>query len=350
METENNFSKQFFYSLGLFALIFFWANIFWDYSGELVSRINGTQMATVAEVVKESPPKAEETLLPPIKLAFVGDIMLDRGVKYSLNKNFGGDYGELFSKVKDQLAGYDLLFGNLEGPVSDKGADGGSLYSFRFETKVIPVMKDAGFDIFSVANNHIFNWGQVAFEDTLARLADEGIDYVGGGMSGSEAYQEKIVNVSGVEIAFLAFSEFKDGGVNSTSTKSGIALISEEEIKNSVSKARSKADLVIVSFHFGNEYETKPNDFQKKYAELAMDSGADLVIGSHPHVVENPEQYKNAWVAYSLGNFIFDQAFSDATMQGGLLEVEVNKETKLIEKVNLKNVILNSKFQVESIK
>jgi hypothetical protein len=229
---ETNFTKQFFWSLGLFALVFFWTNIIWDYSGEVVKRMSGTQMAAVAEVVKESPPKAEETplLLPlsPITVAFVGDIMLDRGVKYSVNKNFGGDYGELFSKVADQLQGYDLLFGNLEGPVSDKGSDGGNLYSFRFEPKVIPVLREAGFDIVSMANNHIFNWGREAFEDTLNRLSDGGIDYVGGGLSGGEAYQEKIVDVSGIKIAFLAFSEFKDGAVTSTSTKSGIALISEE--------------------------------------------------------------------------------------------------------------------------
>jgi len=350
---ETTFVKQFIWSLGVFAMIFLWTNVLWDYSGELVHKIGSSQVAAVAEVVKEAPFKAKETPLllplPPIKLAFVGDIMLDRGVKYSVNKNFSSDYGELFSKVKDQLVGYDLLFGNLEGPVSDKGNDGGNLYSFRMNPKVIPVLKEAGFDIVSVANNHIFNWGQKAFEDTLVRLSAEQISYVGGGFTGTEAYQEKILDVKGVKIAFLAFSEFKDGAVTSTSTKAGIALISDVEIRNSVSRARSEADLVIVSFHFGDEYELEPNKAQKKHAELSMDSGADLVIGSHPHVVQKVGQYKNAYITYSLGNFIFDQNFSPETMQGGLLEVEVNLNTKLIEKVNLKKVLLNNKFQIESI-
>ena len=358
METENNLGKQIIWSLGIFALIFFWTNILWDYSGELVSRISGSNLASVATpvIVTEYSETSSNSLVskpaiikPNIKLAFVGDIMLDRGVKYSVNKNFGGDYAELFTKVKTQLQSYDLLFGNLEGPVSDKGNDGGNIYSFRFEPKIIPVLKDAGFDIVSVANNHIFNWGREAFEDTLSRLSADGLNYVGGGISGSEAYQEKVVNVSGVKIAFIAFSEFRDGAVTSTSTKSGIAIIGEDEIKNSVSRARSEADLVLVSFHFGEEYQNQPNDFQQKYAELAMDSGADLVIGSHPHVVQAVGRYKNAYITYSLGNFIFDQYFSEETMHGGLLEVEVNSSSKLIEKVNLKDVLLNKKYQIESI-
>jgi len=364
-EGENkpvNYTKQFIYSLGLFALIFLWANVFWDYSGGLANKMSGSQTAAVAEIVEHNRPVSNHLPSPTqdsslekeeidghLTVAFVGDIMLDRGVKYSVNKKMGGDYRELFVKVEDQLKGYDLLFGNLEGPVSDKGSDGGSLYSFRMDPKVIPVLEEVGFDIFSVANNHVFNWGQKAFTDTLERLSNAGIDYVGGGLDGPEAYQEKLVEVKGVKIAFLALSEFKDGAVSSTSTQPGIALIREAEIKDKVSRARAEADLVVVSFHFGEEYQTKPNDYQQKYAELAMDSGADLVIGSHPHVVQTVGRYKNAYIIYSLGNFIFDQAFSPETMWGGLLEVEINGESKQIEKVNLKKVFLNKMFQIESI-
>lgn len=351
-----NYTKQFIYSLGVFALIFLWANVFFDYGGELlnknvISKSAAVSEAVVAEIVevKELPSKAKEIPLPPIRLAFVGDIMLDRGVRSSVKKNFGGDYAELFVNVKDQLKSYDILFGNLEGPVSDKGADGGSLYSFRMDPKVIPVLKDAGFNIFSLANNHSFNWGRTAFVDTLNRLTDAGISYVGGGHDGQDAYQEKIIGTKGIKVAYLAFNEFKDGAVTSTSTQPGITLIREEEIKNGVSRARKEADLVVASFHFGEEYQTKPNNYQQKYAELAMDSGADLVVGSHPHVVQNVGRYKNAYIIYSLGNFIFDQSFSEETMWGGLLEVEINGESKQIEKVTLKKVSLNKKFQIESI-
>lgn len=286
---------------------------------------------------------------PNIRLAFVGDIMLDRGVKYMVNKYFASDYGQLFIKVQDELRRYDVLFANLEGPISDKGSDIGGLYSFRMEPRIIPVLKDAGFDIFSLTNNHVFNWGMTAYLDTLERLSEAGITYIGAGFNGPEAYEEKVLNVGGVKIAFLAFSEFRAGGTVSSSSDSGAAVIIEKEIKDSVSRAKLNNDLVVVSYHFGEEYQAEPNAYQRKYAELAIDAGADLIIGHHPHVVQTLEQYKNAYIMYSLGNFIFDQYFSPETMQGGLLEVEVNPVNKKIEKVTLKKVNLNKYYQVESI-
>ena len=339
--------KQIIWSLILFVMVFFSANVVFNLGSTFVSKTFVSKTAMVLS--SENQINSEIITEPNIKLAFVGDIMLDRGVRYMVNKNFAGDYSQLFSNVKKQLQSYDLLFGNLEGPVSDKGSDFGSLYSFRMDPQVIPVLKDTGFDIFSVTNNHSFNWGRLAFEDTLARLSDAGIIYVGGGMTGSEAYQEKIMVIKGVKVAFLAFSEFKDGGVSSNSTNSGIATISEKAIQEGVYNAKMKADLVVVSYHFGEEYQTMPNQFQRDYAKLAIDSGADLVIGHHPHVVETLEQYKNAYIIYSLGNFVFDQYFSLETMWGGLLEVEANPNTKLIEKVTLKKVSLNKMYQIESI-
>jgi poly-gamma-glutamate synthesis protein (capsule biosynthesis protein) len=275
-----------------------------------------------------------------ISLAFVGDIMLDRGVKNSVYKNFGGDYSQLFFKIKEQLNSYDFLFGNLEGPISNRGVDGGNIYSFRFEPKVAPILREVGFDVFSVANNHIFNWGEDAFEDTLRHLTGAGIKYVGGGFTASEAYNASLFDVSGVKIAVLGFSEFP---------APNLVIVSEDTVRNSVLKANLDNDLVIASFHFGEEYQKQPNDYQKKYAELAVDSGADLIIGHHPHVVQTLEKYKNSYIIYSLGNFIFDQYFSEDTMSGGLLDISVNPNNKKIEKVSLKKVSLNKMFQVESI-
>lgn len=284
-----------------------------------------------------------------LTVALVGDIMLDRGVEYSVNKNFAGNYEELFKKVGATLTDYDILFGNLEGPISDKGFDIGGAYSFRMATVTAPLLKTVGFDVLSVANNHSYNWGRIALEDTLLRLKENNILYIGGGFDGEEAYGGKIIEKDGIRITFLAFNQFPAGGVSSTSTKSGIAVISDEIIQKKVSKAHSESDLVIVSYHFGEEYQNLPNVYQRQYAELAIDSGADLVVGHHPHVIQTLEQYKNSWIIYSLGNFIFDQYFSKETMQGGLLEVEINPNTKLIQKVELKKVLLNKYYQIESI-
>jgi len=341
-----SFKKQLAPTLVIFVMFFLLGILVVNILGVNLNTIAISKAAAVAEAFALEPKSEVKT---SIKMAFVGDMMLDRGVKNSVYNNLSGDYNKLFSKVKSQLLKYDFLFANLEGPVSNKGIDVGGIYSFRMEPSVIPTLKKAGFDILSVANNHTFNWGEEAFADTLELLSKGGIAYVGGGFDGSKAYKEKIINVRGVKISLLAFSDFRAGGISSESVRPGIALISETEIQKSVSQARKKTDLVVVSYHFGEEYQEEPNAMQKRYAELAVDYGANLVIGSHPHVVQSLEQYKNSYIAYSLGNFIFDQYFSTETMQGGLLEVEVDSESKQIENVILKKVFLNNFFQIESI-
>lgn len=352
-----NYKNEFVWGIFVFVMVFFSINTLFNLGNSLR---NGFPVVKTAAVSELSVPKLQmETKKKPvisapkkknIKLAFVGDIMLDRGVKYSVYKNFSGNYSELFSKVEDQLRAYDILFANLEGPISDKGADGGNLYSFRFEPGVVPALDQAGVDVLSIANNHIYNWGETALEDTMQLLSQAGVTYIGGGRFGSDAYQEKIISVAGIRIAFLAFSEFNEGGTQASSSEPGIAIISETAIKDSISSAKEKADLVVVSFHFGEEYDESPNNYQRKYAELAIDFGADLVVGHHPHVVQALEQYRNTYIVYSLGNFIFDQHFSAETMQGGLLEVEVDTKNKQIEGVFLRKVFLNKFFQIEGIK
>jgi len=348
-----NHRKQVIWAVCLFFLIIFSANQIYILGGKLASLMPMSKTAMVLDVAdlasSSTPMVVEKIIVKKIKLAFVGDIMLDRGVKQSVYKNFNGDYSLLFSKVSGLLAGYDILSGNLEGPVSSEGSDIGGIYSFRMEPKVLPVLSGVGFKVLTVANNHIFNWGRIAFTDTLQLLTDSAIVYPGGGLNGAEAYEGKAINIRGVNIAMLSFNESKAGVITPDSENYGIAVISEEEIVKNVSLAKQNNDLVIVSYHFGEEYQDEPNNYQKKYAELAIDSGADLVVGNHPHVIQSLERYKNSYIIYSLGNFIFDQDFSLKTMVGGLLEVEINPESKQIEGATLKKVQLNSFFQIESI-
>jgi hypothetical protein len=323
------------WGLGIFTIILFLSN---------QSNFAKVKPIPTLEIVTTDADKREN-----IVLAFAGDMMLDRGVENSVYKNFSGDYGALFQKVQEKLQSYDVLFANLEGPISDKGNDIGGLYSFRFEPKVMPALKKVGFDVLSLANNHTYNWAEPALLDTIDLLSVTDIKYIGAGLNGTEAYQEKILYIDGVKIAFLSFNEFSAGGITSSSTSPGIAMISEEEIIKSVTRAVNNSDLVVVSYHFGEEYMDASNEYQRKYARLAIDSGADLIIGHHPHVIQALEKYKDRYVIYSLGNFIFDQYFSEETMQGGLLEVEVSPVSKKIEKVNLRKVFLNKYFQIENI-
>jgi poly-gamma-glutamate capsule biosynthesis protein CapA/YwtB (metallophosphatase superfamily) len=283
-----------------------------------------------------------------IVMAFVGDIMLDRSVYNKIRDHGGGDFNYIFKNIKDDLLKYDFLVGNLEGPISDKGADRYDLYSFRMNPEVIGAFKNVGFDAFSVANNHINNWGIEAMEDTFLRLDNAEIKVLGGGLNDIDASYPKVVEIDGTKIAFLAFSQFDKGKYEATASSSGIVIISEEALNSGIKIAKENADLVVVIFHFGDEYVEESNSYQKKYSHLAIDLGANLVVGHHPHVVEEVEIYSNSYIAYSLGNFIFDQYFSKETMEGGLLEVTV--QNKNIIDVKLQKIQMNKNYQPEIVR
>lgn len=291
------------------------------------------------------PPYIAPKVPEEIKMAFVGDIMLDRGVKQSVTKNFGGKYERLFEKMPF-LAKYDLLFGNLEGPVSDVGEDRRNLYSFRMNPSTLSTLKDAGFDALSIANNHIGDWGHSAFFDTLTRLNNLEIKAVGGGVNLEDAEQPKIIEKNGMRIGFLGFTDVGPNDMEATKKEPGILLASDPRFAEIITKASHDLDALVVSIHFGDEY--KPANSRQKYlSRLAIDSGAKFVIGHHPHVVQDIEAYEDGLIAYSLGNFIFDQYFSKETMQGMLLEINLSKDGEF--EIDRKIIKLNSYFQPDTV-
>ena len=273
----------------------------------------------------------EKIGLPEIKdpnfvtLAFAGDIMLDRGVRNSVVKNFKNDYSALFEKI-DTLKKADISFANLEGPASDQGVDQRNLYSFRMDPAVIPALKGAGLSVLSVANNHIGDWSRVAFFDTLARLKENEILPAGGGNSQAEAETPAIIEKYGMKIGFIAFSDKGPSFMAAGEEKAGILLASDPRFDDIVKNAAKQVDYLIVSFHFGDEYQTKHNARQETLAHKAVDDGAKIIIGSHSHVLQDTEVYKNSFIAYSLGNLVFDQSWSKPTMQSMILEVTLNRD------------------------
>lgn len=293
----------------------------------------------------------EKLNIPSIKdpdyvtLSFLGDIMLDRGVRSSVNKNFSGDYSKLFDKM-DILEKSDIVFANLEGPASDQGKDLRNLYSFRMDPNAIPALKGAGFNILSVANNHAGDWGPLAFSDTLDRLTENEILYTGGGYS-NEIEKPTIIEQYDMRIGFLGFSDVGPQNLKPTLDKRGILLANNPRIKEIINNASKEVDYLIVSFHFGDEYKTTNNKRQQTLAHLAIDNGAKIVIGHHPHVIQNTEIYKNGFIAYSLGNFIFDQKFSKNTMEGMLLQMKIWRDGNLT--ISKDTVKLNNVFQPEKI-
>ena len=296
--------------------------------------------------VKNKEGTPEVTTPDFVTLLFGGDIMLDRGVKNSVMKNFGGDYSAMFQNL-DLIKKSDIAFANLEGPVSDKGIDKHNLYSFRMDPSVVPALAGAGFNVLSVANNHVGDWGRDAYVDTLARLKENEIQYTGGGNSLQEAEQPTIVERNGMKIGYLGFSDVGPNWMQATNTDAGLLLASDPNFDSIIQNASKQVDDLVVSFHWGVEYQTTHNARQEYLAHKAIDDGAKLVIGSHPHVAEDTEIYKNGFIAYSLGNFIFDQYFSTNTMQGMLLQIKLYKNGAMTDQKDTVN--LNSAFQPQKI-
>src|SRR3990167_2618387 len=276
-------------------------------------------------------------------LIFTGDIMLGRSVEIKLNKYGAGDYFFPFARISEWLNSADLTFANLEGPVSDRGIKVGSIYSFRFNPLVTKALKKAGFDVVSLANNHIWDYGPQAFLDTLDNLKTGGIDYVGAGKNFTEAHGGLTKEINGTRITFLAYTPLLAKSLNATADHFGINVLDLDQMDLDIKSAKACIDLVVVSFHFGEEYKPKHNQFQETVAYRAVDAGADLIIGHHPHVAEDLEQYQGKWIAYSLGNFIFDQYFSPETMQWLALAVTVSKEG--VGEVKRLPFIINAQYQ-----
>lgn len=281
-----------------------------------------------------------------ITFAFAGDIMLDRGVKNSVRKNFNNDYSALFEKL-EILKKSDIVFANLEGTASDQGADLKNLYSFRMDPSVVPALKGAGISILSIANNHIGDWGRPAYIDTLARLKENEILYTGGGNNKMEAETPAIIEKYGIKIGFLGFSDVGPNWMEAGINKSGQLLANDPRFEEIIQNASKQVDYLVVSFHFGDEYKEKHNARQEYLAHRAVDNGAKIVIGHHPHVIEDTEIYKNSFIAYSLGNFVFDQSWSKPTMLGMILEIKLSRNGETAVKKN--TIQLNSAFQPEEI-
>lgn len=275
------------------------------------------------------------------ELIFVGDIMLSRYIGEMMAKR--GDYDFPFALIKSSLANVDLVFGNLESPISDQGKSTGSLYPFKADPQAVNGLKNVGINLLSVANNHAFDYGRTAFEETLKNLTNAGLDYVGGGNNFSEAHQGILRKVNGTKIIFLAYTDLLPKSDAAGDNNAGVAYLDIDQMVKDIKTAKEHSDLVIVSFHWGQEYQIKHNTHQETIAKAAIDAGASLVIGHHPHVIQDIGEYKGVTIVYSLGNFIFDQNFSSETNTGMALMVSIHNNK--IESSKKQIIRFNHNFQ-----
>lgn len=251
-----------------------------------------------------------EQLAETVTLAAAGDILLDRAVARTMRKLGDNRYPLLRTAPIFRRA--DLAFANLECPLSTRGRQ---INMFRGKPEYVETLTYGGFNLISLANNHILDYGVIAMLDTMEHLSAAGIVHAGVGENIFEARRPQIFEIKGVKVAFLAYTEVGEGITYTrvplqwaaTPELPGAAQARADFVRLDVKTARQEADLVILSMHWGKEYDHRPTDFQKALGRIAVDAGADLVIGHHPHVIQGIEFRGRGVIAYSLGNFIFDQ-------------------------------------------
>jgi len=292
---------------------------------------------------KKKLPQASEE----VSLVAVGDISYSRGVERIVRKENNVNYP--FLKIQDYLKSADLVFGNLETPITQGSGIPDFEMIFRSNPGTEKALKQGGFSILSLANNHTPNFGEKGLKDTFNFLENAGIKYVGAGQNEQEAYRPVYIENKGIKFAFLAYndSDVVPAYYGASANRAGTAFMRIDKMTEVVKEAKQKADFVIVSMHAGIEYTGKPNNSQINFAHAAVDAGADLVIGHHPHVVQTLEKYKGKYIFYSLGNFVFDQPQSEETKEGLAIKVYFAKNG--INKISLLPVVMKNLAQPEMV-
>lgn len=256
------------------------------------------------------------------KIVAVGDILLGRGVGSRL-KDANRNFTYPFLEVADILKKGDVVFANLEEPItarthSLKGIKEGGKYVLKNDPEAIEGLTYAGFNLFSLANNHILDYYEEGLFDTMAVLDKYGIAYSGAGKNIDEARKPAIIEKKGVRIGLLSYTDMSEVVYKGNpplmfiagKDKPGVAkrpIEFDDSIKSDIESVRDNVDILVVSLHWGVEDSFKVLPNQREYAHKLIDAGVDIVLGHHPHQFQGMEVYKNKPIFYSLGNFIFDQ-------------------------------------------
>jgi poly-gamma-glutamate synthesis protein (capsule biosynthesis protein) len=253
-----------------------------------------------------------------ITIAAVGDVMLARDVT-TLMEQYGAVYP--FEHVLPLLEGADLTIANLEAPFTERGEEQVKAYVFRVPPRFASGLVEAGIDAVSLGNNHAADYGATGLQDTLEALDAVGLPYAGAGMNEAQARAPALLIVDGQRVALLSYTDVMENTF-ATVDSYGAALATTDAIDADVRAARENADVVIVSLHSGIEYTDAPQPNQQSLARAAIDAGAALVLGHHPHTLQGVERYPSAGsgqaglIIYSLGNFVFDLDNEDMTNLG----------------------------------
>ena len=261
-----------------------------------------------------------------LTLSVVGDCTLgtDETFDYdtSLNayyENYGADY--FLQNVKDIFSTDDLTIANFEGTLTDSDEREDKTFAFKAPASYASILTGGSVEAVNTANNHSHDYGEQSFDDTLAALDDAGIVHFG--------YDETaVMDVKGIKVGLVGIYELYDH------------LEREQQLKDNIAKVKADgAQLIVVIFHWGNETETVPDSNQTTLGRIAIDEGADLVCGHHPHVLQGIETYKGRNIVYSLGNFCFGGNSSPSDMDTMIYQQTFTIDANGVKKDNVTNII-----------
>lgn len=251
-------------------------------------------------------------------LVAVGDVMLDQMTRARL-RDYDVNYP--LARIKDLTASGDLNFANLECPISARGEPADKKYVFCASPHAAEVLNSGGFNLVSLANNHVLDYGPEALVDTIALLEERGIAHAGAGSDEEGARQGVVLEVNGLQVGLLAYTRpapsWQYAAWAASSQQGGTVFYRDrEKMLLDVARMRTEVDILIVSMHWGNEYTHQVTAGQRELGRLLVDNGADLVLGHHPHAPQGIEFYRDKPIIYSLGNFLFypfDMGITDET-------------------------------------
>lgn len=307
---------------------------------------NPKQLKKETEEVKKEEPKTSK-----LSLVMVGDALLHSSLYKDGYKNGKYDFSSQLEYIKPIIQNYDLAFYNQESILGGTELGLSDYPTFNSPQEFGDSMIDAGFNLVSLANNHTLDRGEKAVLNSCNYWKNKDVLTAGSYSSKEEAEEIKIKEKNGIKYTLLAYTY----GTNGIKVKEGkeylVNLYSDEKAKADIEKVRDKVDLLMVSMHWGTEYKTEPTETQKKQAEYLSSLGVDIIIGTHPHIIEPITYINDTLVIYSLGNFISAQSTNNDynTMVELMTSVDIIKEEKdgqtTIKLDNLNNELLYNYYQ-----
>ena len=267
---------------------------------------------------------------PVVRVSVVGDIMLGRGVAGAARES--GHPAPTLRPTARRLSRADLTLGNLESTLSTAGAPTQGGDSFSADPRVVAGLREAGFDVLGLANNHVGDFGDRALVQTVRRLRAAGISTFGAGRTVHGAWRPAIVERRGVRFGVLGFNAIGETPVVGPGRPGAVAVgmpprtgpLDRPALRRFTAAVRRldrRVDLVVAMPHWGTQYTNRPEPVQHRVARRLVRAGVDVVVGGHPHWLQGAETVRERLVVHSLGNFVFDMDFMRQTMEGAILEL-----------------------------